>query len=100
MADEFSIHCPKQLKYMIRNLEIEDEDILKEAISEEEIITVVSDDGLKQVGGFEWVVALDEEVFATCYGRVTGSVDQLSYFAQKPRVCPPPPSCSIRSPRK
>lgn len=80
ITDEISIQYPNQLRYMIQNLEIEDENTLNNAIPGQEIITVISDGGLKLAGDFGWVVALDKEVFANCYRRVTRSIEQLSLY--------------------
>lgn len=65
ITEEFRIRCPQQLKYLIQNLEIEDEELLTEAVSGIEPITVVSDGGIKQGGGFGWIATLDEEIIAT-----------------------------------
>lgn len=48
-----------------------------------ETITIMSDGGLKDNGGFDWVAARDDEILITCYGKVKGSQGQMSSFRSK-----------------
>lgn len=43
-------------------------------------MAIVSNGGLKIVGGFGWVIALDKDIIATCQGSVKGRKDQMSSF--------------------
>lgn len=63
---------PRGFKYLHANLEMEEEDRFVEAFNSE-VITLMSDGELKKNGGFGWVATIDEEVIASCYGRVKGS---------------------------
>lgn len=42
------------------------------------MITIISDGGLKNHGGFGWVAARDDEIIMYDFGPVTGSQDQMA----------------------
>jgi ribonuclease HI len=80
ITEDIKIENPKSLEYLTKNLDIEEEERFAEIMTSEEIVTIVSDGGLKTDGGFGWVAAVDEEIIAKCHGAVRGSRDQLSSF--------------------
>lgn len=77
---EIRTENPKSLKYLTRNLESEEEDQFVEIMTSKEVVTVVSDGGLKTKGGFRWVASTDEEIIAKCHGELQGSTNQLSLY--------------------
>lgn len=79
VTERIEIEC-EEIKYLMKNLEIEEEESFYQGITSGETLTVVSDGGLKKAGGFGWVLANDEEIKAKCSGSVKGSRDQMSSF--------------------
>lgn len=51
------VEAPSSLGYLLENLKIEEEDRLSEVMSSEEMITLVSDGGLKEEDRFGWVAS-------------------------------------------
>ena len=80
ITEMVKIQCPQQMRYLIQNLEMDDEETFLTAINTGDQIKIVSNGGLKRFGGFGWVAAIDEENIASFHGRVTGSEDQMSSF--------------------
>lgn len=56
-TNEILEEAPSNLGYLSGNLEINEEDKSREVLSSEETITLVSDGGRKDKGGFGWVAA-------------------------------------------
>ena len=71
---------PRSLKYIMRDLQISDNDRLNQVMTSDETITVVSNGGLKNYGGFGWVAAVEDKVIMKCCREVKGSKDQSSSF--------------------
>jgi hypothetical protein len=80
ITEKIEVICPEEMKYLLSNLEIEEEEVFHQAVASGETITIVSDGGLKAAGGYGWVMANDEEIIAKGSGGVKGSRDQMSSF--------------------
>lgn len=51
-----------------------------QTMSSDEMITIISNQGLRDHGGFRWAAARDEEIIVYGLGPVTGSQDQMSSY--------------------
>lgn len=51
ITDKINIKCPQQLMYLIKNVEIEDKEILQDAVAVEQITLVSWDEALRSKGG-------------------------------------------------
>lgn len=81
ITNKLKIENPKSLKYLTKSLDIkEEEDQFVKVMTHNEVVTIVSDGGLKTEGGFGWVAVVDKELIAKYHGEVHGSNDQLSSY--------------------
>lgn len=70
----------KTQKYLFENLVVKDEDRFDQAVINNQELVIVSDGGLRNKGGFGWVTAANKEIIATCYTKVKGRIETMSYF--------------------
>lgn len=75
ITKEISIVAPSNLWYLLENIKIRGR-----VQVQRNVITLVSNCGVKDEGGFGWVAARDDEVIAVCHGNVRGSTQQMSSF--------------------
>lgn len=80
ITDDLKVANPQSLGYLIKNLQIEEEDRLLEMMTSNESVTIVSNRGLKAQGGFCCMAARANEIMATCHGNVKGSINQTSSY--------------------
>lgn len=80
MLQIIEITHPRSLKCLLQNLEVEEEGRIQEVMTSDEMVTIVSDGGLKAESGFGWVAARDDEILEICHGEVKGSLNQMSSY--------------------
>lgn len=78
ITEEITSECEESSKYLIKKLEVEDEDKFNEALNNSEEILNVRDGSLKSRGEFGWVAVIKEEVISMCHGRIRGSREMMS----------------------
>ena len=60
ITEDIKIEIAKNQRYLTNNIQIKDEEIFNRAVTSDCEITLVSDGGLRNKGGFGWVPLCEE----------------------------------------